>query len=90
MPPDETFRMLHNVRDYCFTILTRAKWVMVDVEVIQQRPDWETLAEAELQDSLDIVREAQTVLQSALKKLQDKPVGKTSIGLTYGQTGGEA
>ncbi len=36
-PSDETIRMLHNIRDYAYTIWVRSQWLMTDVDIIQQR-----------------------------------------------------
>ncbi len=73
-PSDETIRMLRNVRDYAYTIWTRAQWAKADIEVIQQRPDWETAAEAELTEALKHTIEAMNAIKSALNRLKSLPV----------------
>ena len=73
-PSDETIRMLRNVRDYAFTIWTRSQWLKADMEVIQQRPDWPTAAEAELEEALRHMNEATVAIKSALNKLRNLPV----------------
>ncbi len=73
-PSDETIRMLRDIRDCAFTIETRAQWVSVDVEIIQNRPDWETMAEDELTKALEHLNTARFRVLSSLKRLKEKPV----------------
>ena len=73
-PSDETIRMLHNVRDYAYTIWVRSQWLMTDVDIIQQRPDWETKAEEDIEAALEKVKEARIFLERALQRLKEKPV----------------
>ncbi len=73
-PSDETIRMLRNVRDYAYTIYTRSHWIRADIEVIRQRPDWQTKAEEELLEALRLMDEAKAEIIKGLKDLQDKPV----------------
>ncbi len=73
-PSDETIRMLCDIRNCAFTIETRARWISVDVEIIQHRPDWPTMAEEELEKALGHLNAATAIMHTAMRRLKEKPI----------------
>ena len=73
-PSDETIRMLRNVRDYAYTIWVRSQWLVADLDVLQQRPDWDTAAEEELTQTLEKLSLARAAVMRAIVTLKERPI----------------